>query len=207
MTCVPNAHPHSTPTLPLRLRASWASRRGRSFGELAMCECDRCVGASKPWGRGHFCDKHYRFNQMRCSARTYRKVVPSWECLESLFLSLVDMACPHCHRKMNWRQHDGADTVVSLQHWNDGRISLICHSCNVRHSRVGDEVFLKLTRDTKPCVRCKEILPLKAFSRSGSQGYARRHNICKDCCNTRRRLIYPYKKRSYADVRAAVKNC
>lgn len=80
----------------------------------------------------HLCVKHRRFKVIRATSRRRGKMVPTYEQLELLLQALDDMKCPACRRGMNWEQKDGADTVLTIQHYRDGRLGFLCLSCNTR---------------------------------------------------------------------------
>lgn len=125
-------------------------------------------------GRTIYCPKHLRIKQMRGTARRYGKVDPGREYLEGL---ADDLVCRDCGRAMNWLQIDGISTQVTLQHYRDGTIALVCFSCNCRHGNTDEGAFRRLTPGNKYCPRCDSILPNTSFySIKGRLG-----GYCRNC--------------------------
>jgi hypothetical protein len=92
-----------------------------------------------------------------------------------------DFVCPHCTRKMNWLAADGQSTVVSLQHYRDGTIGLICRACNTRHAAMADDSFRDVPVNSKHCPQCKRVLPLDSFATDNSGRWANRKTYCREC--------------------------
>lgn len=112
-------------------------------------------------GESTYCDKHYAWRSKTNEARKHRKTVPSVEIFENLWDDLLknNFTCPCCGKKMivksSWKglKRD----VVSLQHWNNGGFSLICHSCNISHghANLGDG-WKNIPDNHKYCPTCNE---------------------------------------------------
>ena len=144
-------------------------------------KCSRCdLDATMKQGNQHLCDKHYRFGQMRVSAKRNGKKVPSHTNLHEL----VDdqMLCPDCDTRMNWRSKDGKSTVASLQHYRDGRMAIVCLSCNTRHASMDGDSYCDMPKDHKQCPSCKSVKHGSEFSiDNGRSGQVKRKSICKSC--------------------------
>jgi hypothetical protein len=147
-----------------------------------------------------YCSKHYRILNARGRARSDGKGASSQDELEASLP--VDLICPICTRTMcyHYSEIDWA-SVVSLQHWRDGTLSWLCHSCNSRHgsSILTDAEWIKqrslITALEKFCFRCNKIKPLSEFYRAtneklGVQGF------CRSCTNEASRLNYIKKRKS-----------
>ena len=146
--------------------------------KCSRCECDATIKQ----GNQHLCDKHYRFGQMRASAKRNGKVVPTHEQLEELVSG--GMGCPDCGVQMNWRSKDGMSTVASLQHYRSGRIGIVCLSCNVRHDAMEGDSYCDMPKDHKRCPSCLETKPaLEFYMDIGRTGPLKRKSICKQCSN------------------------
>jgi hypothetical protein len=134
------------------------------------------------------CKRCWRFRYMRICATKYNKVVPSIDALDEMEASLVRFQCPHCSRQMNWLAREGESTVVTLQHYRDGRMGLICRACNTKHAKMPEQVFLSLRDGQKWCPACKTVKALSGF-------YASAHtkekvtSVCKPCCHMKRREL------------------
>lgn len=151
--------------------------------KCSRCELDACrfVGTSK------WCDLHYRVHQMRCRAKASRKVVPDAAEIEKIIASLgPEMQCPHCKRSMCLHSDRmNKASVASLQHWDSGKISVICFSCNSRHRDLGDDLFFQCGNERKKCSDCRVIKNLDEFG--AGQCYGKKTSLCKKCCAMRRR--------------------
>lgn len=106
-------------------------------------------------GHQHLCDKHYRFGQMRANAKRNGKLVPTRN--ELSIMRGVELVCPDCGVKMNWRSIDGMNTVASLQHYRDGTMAIVCRACNTRHAFMPDDTYREMPKDQKLCPCCKQI--------------------------------------------------
>jgi hypothetical protein len=145
-------------------------------------ECSRCnmPATRNDGGTMHLCDCHYRIKKMRNSAQQTGKSVPSSAEIEAMIAALDGMRCPACKRTMVLHTDRGdLASVVSLQHWEDGTVGLLCQSCNTRHRSAGDERFAQISADTKSCSICKSILPLRDFN--VGDGFGRRQSACRKC--------------------------
>jgi len=119
---------------------------------------------------------------MRDSAATVRKLVPSYEWLEANVPE--GMVCPCCNRTMNWLRKEGGPTVITLQHDRVGEgVRLMCHSCNIRHSKMPKDSFYDLPAGHKWCPRCDEIKPVEEFYKNPNTG---RISECRPCNKTLR---------------------
>lgn len=145
-------------------------------------QCKRCENQSYiKQGRIWLCKKHYRFQQMRSSAKRNNKTVPSYEKLESLFLQ-IQFQCPCCKRKTNWLSKEGKDTVISLQHDRSGDFNLVCLSCNARHDDFIGDTFYSRNDNEKICARCKTSKPLSDYY-GDQKKLNKKKSYCKPCAN------------------------
>jgi hypothetical protein len=121
-----------------------------------MKPCNKCgVKVLKRNRYGWVCDKHGRFIQMRFSSRYRNKKVPTFEELEELSKSLN---CPKCQKEMVWRSPKGLNPdLVTIQHDRSGKVKLLCHGCNSKHSHLSDKVFYHLKLTEKYCNRCEKV--------------------------------------------------
>lgn len=132
-------------------------------------------------GNQFLCKKHYRFVQMRSSAKRQGKHVPSHLDLE-IILASQGMFCSDCRRPMNWRSADGRATVLTLQHYRDGSIAFACLSCNSRHASMPADTFRDMDPGHKHCPSCDQIKPASEFTKdSGRSGELRRKSKCRTC--------------------------
>jgi hypothetical protein len=146
-----------------------------------VMKCSRCdLDSVIIQGHQHLCEKHYRFGQMRSSAKRHGKVVPTHEQLA--LMTDENMICPDCGIKMNWRSKDGMSSVASLQHYRSGRISIVCRSCNTRHASMEGDSYCDMPKDHKRCPSCLGIKPSSEFFLdNGRSGLLKRKSICKIC--------------------------
>lgn len=151
----------------------------------------KCRWCDQPGTRFHgstpYCVIHARFVQMRGGAKTHGKAVPGLAELEAMRSALVDMRCPHCRRQMHWGRSDGpAASQITLQHYRDGTMGLLCHSCNSRHAAHAGDDFMSIPVTHKLCRDCGEVKPLEAFGfNRNHQRFNDRHTYCRGCMNAR----------------------
>jgi hypothetical protein len=148
-------------------------------------------------GRANRCEKHHRFAQMQKTASVDGKYVPSFYELEKLVRE--DMTCPDCSVQMHWIDDNNRSSGVVLQHYRDGTIGLVCHSCNVKHGQMPGDMYRQIPRGHKLCTACKTIKPLGDFNlrRDSKKPYPL--SKCKSCMNSaqlewRKRNPEQYKK-------------
>ena len=143
--------------------------------------CSRCgEPASHMQGHQRLCPKHYRFGQMRASAKRRDKAVPTHVELESIVPD--GMRCPDCDNIMNWLGRDGQTFVATLQHYRDGTVSIVCRSCNTRHAYAPGDSFRDAPKDHKFCPKCTTFRPFSDFAADNGRGGNLKHKSwCKDC--------------------------
>jgi hypothetical protein len=148
-----------------------------------MASCSQCTSeATFVDKHRRFCNKHYRFNQMRQDSWTRHKVKHSVSELEDLLP--VNMKCPRCKVDMIWRRSQsqkGIANQITIQHWNDGTIGFLCHRCNTQHGSMDDQSFQLMSLDHKYCPDCKNIKHESEFSLKSSRALLKRNSICNLC--------------------------
>lgn len=118
-----------------------------------------------------YCDKHYVQSTRMRTAKNDNKYVPSVEEFDNLWENLVknNFKCPVCKQKMVIKTQIGEPkgNVISLQHWNNGDIELICHSCNAKHahSKLGDN-WKNIPKGYKYCPECSNVKLIENFCKS-----------------------------------------
>lgn len=123
---------------------------------------------------------HYRFGQMRATAKRFGKLVPTHEQLEAL--ALKGAGCPDCYREMNWLARNGQSTVATLQHYRDGTLAIVCRSCNTRHAFMPGDTYREMPKDQKLCSACDTIKPLTEFAKDNNRaGSMKVKSCCKAC--------------------------
>jgi len=151
-------------------------------------KCPKCEneGTVRMGSGSWYCDKHYRFQQIRHSAHSRGKEVPSLEWLEVNWPK--NMECPACHRQMTWRGHPERASCITIQHDREGSTRFLCYSCNVRHARYPDDSFYAIPEGHKPCFDCHKVLPLSDFDFDRrSNSFIGRTVYCRECSRRRRR--------------------
>ncbi len=174
--------------------------------------CSRCPEASViKQGHQWLCAKHYRFGQMRATAKRRGKAVPLHEWLEESCAKT--MVCRCCSRGMNWRQVDGPSTVACLQHNRDGTMEIICLSCNTRHGQMNNDEFYSLPQGSKRCPSCRQVKSLSDFCADNSGRWGNRKSTCRPCSTAAHaawvnstRTKYNADKRNYYHARKAAGN-
>lgn len=143
--------------------------------------CSRCgEPAAHQQGHQQLCPQHYRFGQMRATAKRRGLSVPSHEYL-SLLVS-PGMQCPDCDTVMNWLARDGQTFVATLQHYRDGSFGIVCRSCNTRHAFAPDDTFRDAPKDHKFCPSCRTFHPFANYAAdNGRSGPLKLKSWCKSC--------------------------
>jgi hypothetical protein len=146
-----------------------------------MCGRQSCQEpAVRQQGHQHLCVKHYRYGQMRAAATRRGLAAATDDELDQLLRP--DFCCPDCQRSMNWLRADGPATVATLQHYRDGSLGIVCHSCNVRHNYMPGDTFREMPKDHKRCPRCEQVKPYSEFNTVNTKrGPIKVKSYCKAC--------------------------
>jgi hypothetical protein len=174
-------------------------------GGCAAFPCSRCgIQSVRIQGHQHLCEKHYRFGQMKASAKRHGKPVPSNMDLEEMCLSLTEMRCPTCGRTMNWMGVNGRATVATLQHDRSGLMRILCLSCNTRHASFKGDTFYINDDKTRMCPNCKKTMDRTSFCVDRSSRWLNTNTYCRSCRNemqrrwvSNNREVYNEKRRKY----------
>jgi hypothetical protein len=154
--------------------------------------CSQCdFEATYVFGHTRLCDIHYRIKQMRENSKSHGKYSPTRKELEDLIPE--DMKCPECKVTMRWRRklyEKGVNNQITIQHWRDGTIGLICLSCNARHASMPDDSYKDMPKDHKLCPRCQQILHENNFCVKNSRAVLKRNSICNSCNRELRKIHY-----------------
>lgn len=136
--------------------------------------------------RQYFCDRCYKITKMLDGAhQRYPHLSLSWDEVDKLLKKVEPgMKCPQCEGEMRLRSHDGKrGNVITLQHWGDSQVGILCHFCNNRHghSALGDSVFI-VEHGKRYCPRCSSIKDESDFyqNKVRSSGF---NSYCKSCDN------------------------
>ena len=165
--------------------------------------------AIRKQGRIWLCKKHYRFQQMRVTAKRQGKSVPEYGELERLWQESGG-TCKVCNRKLNWLSSEGTCTVITLQHDRQGGTRLLCLSCNTRHASFDGDSFYDANSERRVCPSCRRSLPWDSYTTDNSSRWKNKNTYCKECRNTkhaewvkRNREKYNEKRREYYHKRIA----
>jgi RNA polymerase subunit RPABC4/transcription elongation factor Spt4 len=123
---------------------------------------------------------HIRAQRMRTCAINEGKFVPTMEQCKEL-IEKSGMICPACGKEMIYQapKRIGINDVVSLQHWRNGTVGVLCRGCNVRErANPTDEM---VPPDQKFCPSCEEVKPRTEFYKDRGQT----RYICKGCFKRR----------------------
>lgn len=159
------------------------ARIGRSLQDLAAT-CGLCEAPAVPYkGRLQFCAKHARFRQMQVTAERFGKVVPT---LEQLSAMVADV-CVDCGVRLHWLAGNERATMATLQHYRDGTLGIVCHSCNSRHASMPGDTYRDMPKDHKRCPRCELVKQFTCFSKdSARRGPMKLKSWCKACSGASR---------------------
>lgn len=154
----------------------------------AAFPCSRCnTSAVRKQGNQWLCAKHYRFGQMRVNAKRRGKIVPTHDELEALHAEHGN-ACQDCGIQMNWLAVDGQCSVVSLQHYRNGTLGLVCRSCNTRHAFMKGDTYCDMPPQHKQCPQCSKVKPFSDYAKdAGRSGLIKLKSWCKQCSSEARR--------------------
>lgn len=116
--------------------------------------------------QSYYCLRCHRVRQMVTSARQrYPQLYITKIRLFRMLDHLKDMLCPACSRQMVWGCNGikaPKANLITLQHWNNGRISFLCHSCN--------------------CGRIKKVCPSgHRFTKSNTYVNPKGARVCRTC--------------------------
>lgn len=132
-----------------------------------------------------YCDKHYAWATKINNAKRRGKLIPSIEEFDALWEEATKngFCCPVCNKKMVAKTMVGEPRghVVSLQHWDNGKLELICHSCNVGHggSKIGDG-WKDIPKEHKYCSKCSRSKVVSDFGENNSRS-GLLSSYCKNC--------------------------
>lgn len=146
--------------------------------------CSRCTEeAFVKQGHQWLCPRHYRFGQMRSTAKRRGKKVPEHTEIAAM-VEACKMICPLCGRSMNWLAKSGHSTVVTLQHDQSGELKLLCLACNVRHRTFAEDSIYTRDRSKHPCRDCGKELAKSDFWTDRSRPLGIKP-YCKNCAYER----------------------
>ena len=137
-----------------------------------------------------YCRRCYRLLKiLGYCRRRYPHRPTDWNELDALWTEAEDFPfCPHCSKAMIFyppRQRRG---MATIQHYDDGRLGVICLGCNLAHSKseLGDGLFA-LKPNEKFCPDCGEIKDRDEFHIQNR--FNGRVSYCKPCQNARNRQV------------------
>lgn len=143
-------------------------------------KCFVCGDAAvKRHNRINRCPKHHRFAQMQRTALADKKYVPSFYELERIVPA--DMKCGDCGETIHWIDDQNRTRGAVLQHYRNGELGIVCHSCNVKHGHMPGDMYRDVPSDHKLCISCKTIKPISLFSRRREFGKDYPVSKCKPC--------------------------
>ena len=137
------------------------------------------LDAIKRHNRANMCDKHHRFNQMQRTAKADGKVVPSIFELERLVP--IGMVCQDCGVEMHWIDDENRSSGAVLQHYRNGSLGIVCHSCNVKHGLMPGDMYCDVPQNHKLCTDCRTIKPIFEFGIRRDSKKIYPLSKCKEC--------------------------
>lgn len=138
---------------------------------------------------GRYCLFHSRMHNMMANANRRHSPKISMGQIENLyhkyFSDSDQPTCQGCDKTMILSSHYGPLTdVLSLQHWEDGSLGFLCHSCNAKHGNY-PEVF-NIAEGYKLCTKCSMVKPHDEFYYNKTA--AAPSASCKECVKERMRV-------------------
>jgi hypothetical protein len=153
-----------------------------------LCDKTGCYAlATRKWSNTKYCEKHFRFKEMRHNAKSSKKYVPSYDELENLYSENSAMICRYCGKQMHWRDDHGKIVQLTFQHRDDGLLEFICHGCNNAHGHSkmhNRDYFLEIPIGMKWCPRCKNIYTLNNFYKNKDRFTC----YCRDCTKQKEKI-------------------
>jgi hypothetical protein len=153
------------------------------------CERD---GEKRHSATTSYCRRCYRVMKiLDYCHRKYPERLTTWDEVASLWDGAIATGqCPHCFNLMvlysDGRRRTG---LATIQHYDDGRLGIICFTCNLAHSKseLRDKLF-NLPQGQKFCPDCQTAKPKYEFhiTRRDLNGHV---TYCKPCQNTRNRAV------------------
>lgn len=120
--------------------------------------------------------KRKRFYYMQYDSKKRGKEAPTLEQLELMLSKLDNMKCPHCGVTMCWLIEESMKNVITIQHYKDGSMGLICATCNKRLAFYDEPI----PEGHKRCSKCEKILTIDNFTKY-SRSRDGRLGVCKKC--------------------------
>jgi hypothetical protein len=143
-------------------------------------KCYICgIDAIKKYDWHSLCEKHFRFIQMRKTAKSDKKYTPSIYELEKLVPA--DMKCVDCNKQMHWIDNDNRSDGAVLQHYRDGTLGITCMACNTKHGMMPGDSYRDVPINHKLCRSCKTTKPLSEFYQRHDSKKPYPMTKCKDC--------------------------
>ena len=154
-------------------------------------ECER-EGVKRHSATLMYCRRCYRIMKiLDYCHRKYPNYSTTWDEVAELWdAAAATGQCPHCLNPMilypEGRCRRG---IATVQHYDDGRLGIICFTCNLAHSKsqLRDALF-DLPQGHKFCPDCQTAKPKSEFhiTRRDLNGHV---TYCKPCQNARNRAI------------------
>ena len=158
-------------------------REGEKRHSATLVYCRRCYRVMKILD---YCHRNYPDR-----ATTWNEVAALWQEAERTG------DCPHCRKPMTLYSEDGKRRgLATIQHYDDGRLGVICFTCNLAHSKsqLRDKLF-DLPSGHKFCPDCQTSKPKSEFhiTHRDLNGHV---TYCKPCQNARNRAVKQRKRES-----------
>lgn len=149
------------------------------------------------WSRKtSFCARCFRIVRMLYMAhKRYPDRSLSFDEVSALLAAVEpDLKCPACTKQMHMVSGGPRGSLVTIQHYNDGRLGMLCGTCNISHghSKLGD-AFWSVPAGHKFCPTCESIKPFADYRKNASTrtGLA---NECRACATEVNRKQYQQRK-------------
>ena len=156
---------------------------------MNKCSKKNCnnAGTSKVAKHGnktyYYCDKHVRFRRMADKSNKRYGSKLTIQDIEDLYDSIYlndNPTCFQCGKKMNWRPDIKRSNIITIQHWENGILGFLCHSCNARHGSSTNPNVFNILLDKKWCPKCRQEKDKGDFTKNknGTNGLEWK---CKEC--------------------------
>jgi len=139
-----------------------------------------------------YCRRCYRIMKILDYCRfSYPERRTTWNEIASLWdAAEANGQCPHCSNPMIlYPENRRRSGIATIQHYDDGRLGIICFTCNLAHSKsqLRDKLF-ELPQGHKFCPDCQTTKPKSEFhiTNRDLNGHV---TYCKPCQNARNRAV------------------
>ena len=163
-----------------------------------QCSRKNCFEKAKYiCGGAKYCTKHKRFRKMVNWANIFYQPQIGIQDLDELFDKCFpdknNVGYPKCGIKLEWEFGKYNPKIITLQHWENGKLEFLCHYCNSVHGASNNKFILDIPKNKKWCPQCQQIKSRDQFYKNKSNSIGI-NCICKVCQNYNTKIYKERKK-------------